>query len=85
MQGSKMGSKKTSRFGTPKTLLHKPKNPEEIKLSQSLPNGHPRILAIRSALPMAMLAKAAPSVAMSELIPGSPVEQQHLPPNGPSR
>ena len=49
---------------------------------------HPiRILAIRSALPMAMLAKAAPTVAVSELIPGSPVggEHQQLPQNGPSR
>ena len=54
-------------------------------LSHYLPNDLTRILAIRSALPMAMLAKAAPSVAMSELIPGSPVEQQHLPANCPSR
>ena len=36
---------------------------------------------------MAMLAKAAPSVAMSELIPGSPQvdQQQHLPTNVASR
>ena len=48
-----------------------------------------RILAIRSALPMAMLAKAAPSVAMADIIPeqqpNSEKQQQTFPENGPSR